>query len=78
MLIPFVAAQFCLSGVFPVANITFKLLGSWSSMQDAAGFEVGDKATLLCKSFVTMGARTSPPLVLLLVLVEMTLGVIEF
>ena len=47
-------------------------------MQEAADFEVGDKATLLCKSFVTMGARTSPPLVLLLMLVEMTLGVIGF
>ena len=47
-------------------------------MQEAAGFEVGDKATLLHKGFMTMGARTSPPLVFLLVLVEMALGVVEF
>ena len=78
MLIPFMAAQFCPSGVLSAADITPKLLGSWSSMQDAASFGVGYRATLLCKGFVAMGARTSPLLVFLLVLVEMTLGVIGF
>ena len=47
-------------------------------MQDAAGFEVGYKATLLCKGFMTMGAWTNPPLVLLLVLIKMALGVVGF
>ena len=78
MLIPFMVVQFCLSGVLLAADITLKLLGSWSSMQNAASFEVGYKATLLHKGFVTMGARTSSPLVFLLVLVEMALGVVGF
>ena len=78
MLILFVAVQFCLSGVFSAANIAFKFPGSCLSMQDVAGFMVGNKATLLCKIFVTMGARTSPLLMLLLVLIEMTLGVTGF
>ena len=78
MLILFMAVQFCLSDVLPAANITFKLLGSWSSMQNVASFEVRDKATLLHEGFVTMGTRTRPPLVLLLVLVEMALCLVGF
>ena len=61
------------------ACLVYSLLHrSWSSMQNVASFEVGDKATLFHKGFVTMGKKTCPPLVFLLVLVEMALGVVGF